>query len=382
VSVPGSCDVAVLGAGIAGLTAARALAGAGVRVRVHEARDRVGGRLLSVTDNGCTVDLGATWFWPNEALVQELVVELGVSTFQQGLAGDAMFEADHHGARRIEGNPIDTVSGRFAHGAQALALRLAERLPAGALRLRDPVMRVLVNDGVVAVEAASGVTTARHVVVAIPPALAVEAINFSPDLPADMRILAESTAVWMGGVVKAVAVFDKAYWRDVGLAGAAVSHQGPFSEVHDHSGPGGSPAALFGFAAAAPFDGATPEQIGAAFADQLCRLFGAAAATPRHIHVTDWSAELYTSPRAPAVPAAHRWPDPLGIHGDGSAAPRTHRRRCLGRLTSSSGHPGRHRGRVSRRNSGAWRDTAAGQRQRRPARGRPVDGRWSAGAAA
>ena len=303
-SVPGSCDVAVLGAGIAGLTAARALAGAGVRVRVHEARDRVGGRLLSVTDNGCTVDLGATWFWPNEALVQELVVELGVSTFQQGLAGDAMFEADHHGARRIEGNPIDTVSGRFAHGAQALALRLAERLPAGALRLRDPVMRVLVNDGVVAVEAASGVTTARHVVVAIPPALAVEAINFSPDLPADMRILAESTAVWMGGVVKAVAVFDKAYWRDLGLAGAAVSHQGPFSEVHDHSGPGGSPAALFGFAAAAPFDGATPEQIGAAFADQLCRLFGAAAATPRHIHVTDWSAERYTSPRAPSPRAA------------------------------------------------------------------------------
>ena len=294
----------MLGAGIAGLTATRALVGAGLSVRLHEARDRVGGRLLSVTHDGCTVDLGASWFWPNEPLVQKLASELGVSTFQQALGGDAMFEADHRGAHRMEGNPLDPVSGRFAQGAQALAIRLAERLPEGVLRLHDPVTRVHVNDGAVTVEAASGVTTARHVVVAIPPALAVEAITFSPELPAEVRTLAERTAVWMGDIVKAVAVFDKPYWRDVGLAGAAVSHRGPFREVHDHSGPGGSPAALLGFAAAAPFDGVSPERIGAAFADQLRRLFGAASATPRHIHVTDWSAEPYTSPRAVSPRAA------------------------------------------------------------------------------
>lgn len=290
----------MIGAGIAGLTAARALVGAGLSVCVHEARDRVGGRLLSVGDAGCTVDLGASWFWPNEPLVQGLVDELSVSTFPQGLAGDALFEADHRGARRLEGNPLDTVSGRFGPGAQALALRLADRLPAGALRLRDPVLNVVVGDDLVAVESASGVTTARHVVVAIPPALAVEAMTFRPELPADLRILAESTAVWMGGVIKAVAVFDQPSWRDVGLAGAAISHLGPFSEVHDHSGPGGSPAALFGFAAAASFGGDTVEQIGAAFADQLQRLFGTAAAAPRHVHVTNWSAERYTTPRAPS----------------------------------------------------------------------------------
>jgi monoamine oxidase len=298
------CDVAVLGAGVAGLTAARALVGQGLSVRVHEARDRVGGRLLSVTHAGGSVDLGASWFWPDEPLVQQLVDELAVRTFPQELAGDAMFEADHRGARRLEGNPIDVVSGRFTRGAQALARVLAERLPEGVLRLSDPVTAVNVDDGVVTVEAASGVTTARHVVVAIPPALAVEAITFRPELPADLRRLAESTAVWMGGVVKAVAVFDRPYWRDLGLAGAAVSHLGPFNEIHDHSGPDGTPAALFGFAAAASFDRATPEQIGTAFTDQLRRLFGATAATPLHIHVTDWSLERYTTPRAPSLRAS------------------------------------------------------------------------------
>jgi len=298
-----SCDVAVVGAGIAGLTVARKLAEAGLSVSVHEARDRVGGRLLSSADDGRTVDLGATWFWPNEPLVQSLADELGVDTFPQELAGDAIFEADHRGPRRIEGNPIDVYSGRFAHGAQALALRLADRLPPGVLHLSDPVARVVVDDHGVRVESAGGVTTAGQVIVALPPALAVEAITFEPDLPSAVRSVAESTAVWMGGVVKAVAVFETAFWRTDGLAGAAISYVGPFREVHDHSGPDGSPAALFGFAAAASFDGATPEQIGEAFAGQLRRLFGPAA-TPARVRVTDWSGERYTSPRAPSPRAS------------------------------------------------------------------------------
>jgi protoporphyrinogen oxidase len=40
-------DVAVVGAGVAGLAAARELARAGVQLRVFEARDRVGGRILT-----------------------------------------------------------------------------------------------------------------------------------------------------------------------------------------------------------------------------------------------------------------------------------------------------------------------------------------------
>ncbi|WIE58064.1 NAD(P)/FAD-dependent oxidoreductase [Curtobacterium sp. MCLR17_031] len=54
-------DVVVVGAGIAGLAAARALALGGQRVVVLEARDRIGGRTWTDSSLGVPVDLGASW---------------------------------------------------------------------------------------------------------------------------------------------------------------------------------------------------------------------------------------------------------------------------------------------------------------------------------
>ncbi|KQZ09632.1 amine oxidase [Agromyces sp. Root1464] len=54
-------DTIVIGAGVAGLTAARLLASAGRRVVVLEARDRVGGRVWTDRSDGLVTDLGASW---------------------------------------------------------------------------------------------------------------------------------------------------------------------------------------------------------------------------------------------------------------------------------------------------------------------------------
>lgn len=58
---PEPLPVVVVGAGVAGLAAARLLVEAGVPVRVLEARDRIGGRIETERRQGVTLDLGASW---------------------------------------------------------------------------------------------------------------------------------------------------------------------------------------------------------------------------------------------------------------------------------------------------------------------------------
>lgn len=84
-------EVAVVGAGLAGLETARQLHTEGVDVRVLEARDRVGGRTLSQEVDGEVVDLGAQWIGPGQELVREIVDEFGIETFDQYVDGVSQF---------------------------------------------------------------------------------------------------------------------------------------------------------------------------------------------------------------------------------------------------------------------------------------------------
>ncbi len=83
-----SVDVAVIGAGLSGLRAARALADAGREVVVLEARERVGGRLLNASlGDGVTVDVGGQWVGSDHVRVQRLAGELSIEIFPQHGAG-------------------------------------------------------------------------------------------------------------------------------------------------------------------------------------------------------------------------------------------------------------------------------------------------------
>src|SRR5580765_4079365 len=81
-------DVCVVGAGYAGLTAARRLTQAGKSVAVLEARDRVGGRVWTYSlPDGTTIDRGAGWLGPKHDAIFGLAKELSVETYKTWVAG-------------------------------------------------------------------------------------------------------------------------------------------------------------------------------------------------------------------------------------------------------------------------------------------------------
>ncbi len=85
-------DVVVVGAGLAGLAAARRLKRRGASVAVLEARDRVGGRTLNhQLGHGKVVEIGGQWVGPTQYRVLKLIKDLGLRTFKTYVDGKNVY---------------------------------------------------------------------------------------------------------------------------------------------------------------------------------------------------------------------------------------------------------------------------------------------------
>lgn len=128
-----SADVLVIGAGAAGLAAARILADAGRRVIVLEARDRPGGRIWTTEFAGLTLDLGAAWIHGYEGNpLSERARQAGIRLLPSDtilLGGElALYGTD---GRRLTADEQAEVETRFEELEAALEELGAERARAG-----------------------------------------------------------------------------------------------------------------------------------------------------------------------------------------------------------------------------------------------------------
>ncbi|MGI5215566.1 flavin monoamine oxidase family protein [Plantactinospora sp. CA-290183] len=375
-------DVVVVGAGFAGLSAARRLRQQGLSVTVLEARDRVGGRTLSRTlPNGITIDLGGQWIGPKQLKIAQLVAEYGIETiptFGDGNelrrydgelltrtpeAAQALFdrvdqltvqlplaapwthpqaaewdrqtfaswlqrEAAEPAAARLVGRGVSggllagdagdhsllqtlfyVASGggiaslmdceggaqheRIVGGSQVVAEAMAADLGA-AVRLDQPVRRIIQHPDSVTVVTDDEWYTAQHVVVAIPPVLAGR-IVYEPGLPAARDGLCQRMPG--GYALKAHAFYRHPFWRDAGWSGWALTDEGVVSETFDNSPPDGSFYDLVVFvygAEAHLLRRESPDRQRTLIVDNLVTLYGERARELSDFLIFDWTAEPWT----------------------------------------------------------------------------------------
>jgi monoamine oxidase len=385
-------DVCIVGAGYAGLTAARRLTEHGKSVVVLEARDRVGGRIWTEhLDDGTPVDRGGAWLAPRHSAMFGLAGEVGVSTYKTYVDGAHLLVDDGHirkytglipkisplavgsiawtqlrldrmakhvpveapwTAKRaaewdnrtlgdyLESVGIRTKIGRdlfamavgglltgdpdevsflnllflvHAHGgintlfsiengsqenlvdggAGAIAQRMAEKL-GDAIRCNAPVLAISQADDRVTVTTDTLSVVARHAVITVPPALALD-IMFDPALPADRQALYRGAVG--GPETKMLFVYDEPFWRNDGFSGQTSEPWSPVEVTIDASPASGSPGVLAGFTFGrnalmlSHLD--APERRRVSL-EHLVERLGPQAENPRAVVETAWFTEQWT----------------------------------------------------------------------------------------
>ncbi len=311
-----SHPVVVIGAGLSGLYASWLLEQSGHRVLLIDARDRMGGRVLShaPTASAHRVDLGPSWFWPDmNPRMSKLLAQLKLSAFAQHSQGAAVVEgADGKLFKHQSAWEQVPSSYRIAGGTQALVEAIHTQFTDQVhfkANTRVLSMKLRPHAVELALEDPSGRWTqlGAQVIVTIPPRLMAQDLVFDPAWPQRMLKDMQDTPTWMAGQAKFVAVYPQAFWRDAGLSGDGMSHRGPMSEIHDASDASGQVAALFGFVGASPSYriGIGREALMQQSLAQLVRMFGPQAANPLWHSVQDWAQEPLTAAKADLNPLAY-----------------------------------------------------------------------------
>jgi len=302
--------VTIIGGGLSGLLVGYRLAQKGIEFKVVEANQRLGGRILSkTTANGDSdqvshpaIDLGPSWFWPGQKHISRLIQELEMSEFvySQTGSGAAVIEYADGTVEKRQGGGSMVGSYRLTGGMYHLIQKLINGIKADAFLTNTRVTHIKrISTGTTIVGSCNGDSTSinsEHVVLAVPPRVVADTIEFIPGLSGDYLARLKSVPTWMAGQAKFVAVYNEAFWLKDGLSGDGMSQRGPLVEIHDASPKAGGPFALFGFVGVPAAQRLNHgKEIQSAAVAQLARMFGEKAKKPVSTHFKDWAFDSLTA---------------------------------------------------------------------------------------
>jgi monoamine oxidase len=297
-------DTAIIGGGLCGLVLARSLHRQGRAVALFEARQRLGGRILSVASarSGLAMDLGPSWFWPEtQPLLKSLIAELQLVDFTQHDDSSMLHLSDPDKIpERIDGKGIHEGAHRLRDGMAQLVDALTAELPASLGHLNHILTEVWDRGDHVDLTFAAGddivAFGARHVVLAVPPRLLEAQVRFEPNFDEATREAMRGAETWMAAQAKVIVGYDRATWREAGQSGnAAVTHeQAVIGEIFDACDIDPARAALGGFLALSPDQRASfAAGLPMLMDNQMLQVFGRALEQGEQKY-QDWAMERFT----------------------------------------------------------------------------------------
>jgi len=310
-----SLDLLIIGAGLTGLTLAYRLRNSGLRIRIVEARPRLGGRIHTTPSSSDLPpqEMGATWLHgPHQQLVG-LLDELGLKRFEQVMGPHAIYEQSANAKPQLVQLPPDQEpSHRIQGGTSALIEALAASLPNDWIQLNTQVKSLAKVDDHVEVETSfsevhslsrkkTGLASAKQVISTLPPNLFLQTIKTCPALPEELLSACAKTHTWMGESIKVSVAYKNPFWRPrsrriagkPNTAGTIFSNAGPVTELYDHAPAEDGTYALMGFMNGGLAELSKSQRMELVIA-QLVKFYGGQAAECLAYNETVWRDEPFT----------------------------------------------------------------------------------------
>jgi monoamine oxidase len=243
-------DVIIIGAGLSGLATAFQLKKAGLSLKILEAQNRLGGRIETIYGNYQTpMEMGATWFGKEHNHLLQLLKELNIGFFEQHTEGTALFETMSFEPPQQHFVPANTHSAyRVKGGTYSIIEALYQNIGKESVILNTEILKIVdEGDSLKLTDSLQNDFLCKKLIIALPPQLLINTIQFSPTLPQEVSQVMQKTQTWMNGSSKFSVEYKKPFWKENGFSGSVYSQSGLATEIYDHSNFENTKFAIKGF---------------------------------------------------------------------------------------------------------------------------------------